>query len=220
VLPAAAIQATLSKANTHVLQSPQIRAADGAKTVMKIGEKVPTASGSFTGASGTTVSALVNTQYQFIDVGVNVEITPKIHGVNEISMHVDMDISDIDSYTNLGGINQPVIGQRKVTFDVRMKDGEANVLGGLMQVQETESVSGTPGLAGLPLLGHLFKNKSTDKSVNELLFVLIPHIVRAQEITETNLKGIASGSDAVVKLNYAPGPGPAAAPAVTSGDRR
>ncbi len=215
VLPNFNLQATLSKSNTHVLQNPQIRAANGGKATMKIGEKVPTASGSFQpGIGGVGINPLVNTQFQFIDVGVNVEITPTIHGgTDEVSLHVDMDISDIDSYTNLGGINQPVIGQRKVTFDVRMKEGQANVLGGLMQTTESYSSSGWPGLANIPLLGHLFSSRITDTKVNELIFVLIPHIVRQQEITETNLKGVATGSDTVVKLNYAPRRVAAAAPA-------
>jgi general secretion pathway protein D len=115
-----------------------------------------------------------------------------------------MDISTVDSHVNLGGIDQPIIGQKKAVFDVRMKEGQANVLGGLMSQQESKTNAGTPGLSSIPIFGKLFSRESTDKSTNELLFVLIPHIVRAQEITETNLKGVASGSDTVVKLNYAP----------------
>jgi general secretion pathway protein D len=223
VLPNVNFQATLSRSNTKVLQSPQVRVTNNAKATLKIGQKVPTASGSFQpGVGGVGINPLVNTQFTFLDVGVNVEITPTIHGSDEVSLHVDMDISEVDSYTNLGGINQPIVGQRKVTFDVRMKEGQVNVLGGLLQVNESESSSGTPGLADIPLLGHLFKSRVTDKSTNELLFVLIPHIVRSQEITETNLKGVASGSDTVVKLNYAPrlaeqpSPSPSSAPALLS----
>jgi general secretion pathway protein D len=204
VLPNANIQATLSRSNTKVLQSPQVRAADGAKAILKIGQKVPTASGSFQpGIGGVGINPLVNTQFQYLDVGVNVEITPKIHGSDEVSLHVDMDISEVDTYANLGGIQQPVVGQRKVTFDVRMKEGAVNVLGGLMQANQSESSSGVPGLSDIPLLGHLFKSKVTDQSLNELIFVLVPHIVRAQELTAENLRGVASGSDTVVKLNYA-----------------
>jgi general secretion pathway protein D len=211
VLPSASLQATLKSTNTRVLQSPQVRAADSTKAVLKIGNRVPTASGSYTGTTGTTVSALVNTQFQFLDVGVNVDITPKIHGTDEVSLHVDMDISNVTDHVDIGGISQPVIGQRKVTFDVRMKDGEANVLGGLIQNQQSKTMTGLPGLGSLPVLGKLFSRESTENSVNELLFVLIPHIVRAQEITETNLKGIASGSDTVVKLSYTPRGTPSAA---------
>ncbi len=214
VLPNATVQATLSKTNTKVLQSPQIRAANGAKTSMKIGQKVPTASGSFQpGIGGVGINPLVNTQFQFIDVGVNVEITPTIHGSSdEVSLHVDMDVSTIDQYVNLGGIQQPVIGQKKAVFDVRIKEGEANVLGGLMSQMDSKTQAGTPGLANIPLLGRLFSRESIDVSTNELLFVLIPHIVRAQEITDTNMKGVASGTDLVVKLNYAPKRVAAAAP--------
>ncbi len=205
VLPNLNFQAQMSRSNTKVLQSPQVRVTNNAKAILKIGQKVPTASGSFQpGVGGVGINPLVNTQFTFLDVGVNVEITPTIHGSDEVSLHVDMDISEVDSYTNLGGINQPIVGQRKVTFDVRMKEGQLNVLGGLLQVNDQESNSGTPGLADIPLLGHLFKSRMTETSTTELLFVLIPHIVRSQEITETNLKGVASGSDTVVKLNYAP----------------
>jgi general secretion pathway protein D len=205
VLPNATIQATLSKTNTRVLQSPQIRAANGAKTSMKIGERVPTASGSFQpGIGGVGINPLVNTQFQFLDVGVNVEITPNIMGNGDVSMHIDMDISTVDSHVNLGGIDQPVIGQKKAVFDVRLKDGEGSVLGGLMSQQESKTNAGTPGFASIPILGRLFSRESIDKSTNELLFVLIPHIVRAQEITDTNMKGVAAGTDLVVKLNYAP----------------
>jgi general secretion pathway protein D len=219
VLPNANVQAVLSRSNTKVLQSPQVRAADGAKAILKIGQKVPTASGSFQpGIGGVGINPLVNTQFQFLDVGVNVEITPKIHGTDEVSLHVDMDISEVDSYTNLGGINQPIVGQRKVTFDVRMKEGEVNVLGGLMQANQTDSISGVPGLSEIPLLGHLFKSRQTDNMLNELIFVLVPHIMRAQDLTAENLRGVASGSDTVVKLNYAARhpvetPAPGAAPA-------
>jgi general secretion pathway protein D len=205
VLPNATVQATLSKTNTRVLQSPQIRAANGAKTSLKIGERVPTASGSFQpGIGGVGINPLVNTQFQFLDVGVNVEITPNIHGSDEVSMHIDMDISTVDSHVNLGGIDQPVIGQKKAVFEVRLKEGQASVLGGLLSQQESKTNAGTPGLASIPILGRLFSRDSTDKSTNELLFVLIPHIVRGQEITETNTKGVAAGTDLVVKLNYAP----------------
>jgi general secretion pathway protein D len=205
VLPNAQLQATLKNNNTRVMQSPQVRAVDNQKAVLKIGNRVPTASGSFQpGIGGVGINPLVNTQFQFLDVGVNVDILPKIHGTDEVSLHVDMDISNVTDHVDLGGISQPVIGQRKVTFDVRLKEGEVNILGGLMQAQQSKVVTGWPGLSSIPIVGKFFSRESTDNSRSELLFVLIPHIVRAPEITETNLKGIASGSDTVVKLNYAP----------------
>ena len=205
VLPNASLQATLSDRNTRVLQSPQVRAANAQKASLRIGDKVPTASGSFQpGIGGVGINPLVNTQFQYLEVGVNVDITPQIHGTDEVSLHVEMDVSQVRDHVDLGGISQPVIGQRKVTFDVRLREGEANVLGGLMQTQTGKTVSGIPGLAKIPLLGKLFSGESTTNSESELLFVLIPHIVRAQDLTESNLKGIATGNDTVIKLSYAP----------------
>src|SRR5262245_43848155 len=176
-----------------------------------------TASCSFQpGIGGVGINPLVNTQFQFLDVGVNVDILPKIHGTDEVSLHVDMDISNVTDHVDLGGISQPVIGQRKVTFDVRMREGEVNVLGGLMQSQQSKTNKGWPLLSSVAILGKLFCWESTDNSVSELLFVLIPHIVRAPEITETNMRGVASGSDTVVRLNYARRPAPAAVAAVAT----
>jgi general secretion pathway protein D len=100
---------------------------------------------------------------------------------------------------------------------VRLREGEVNVLGGLRQEQISKTISGVPGLASIPLLGRLFSGETTSKSEQELLFVLIPHIVRTQEITDTNLRGISTGNDTVIKLNYsrpsAAVSAPAAAPA-------
>src|SRR5882672_4181536 len=212
ILPNAQLQATLKNTNTRVLQSPQVRAVDNQKAILKIGNRVPTASGSFQpGIGGVGINPLVNTQFQFLDVGVNVEILPKIHGTDEVSLHVDMDISNVTDHVDLGGISQPVIGQRKVTFDVRIREGEVNILGGLMQAQQSKTTTGWPILSSIPVLGKLFSRESTDNSVSELLFVLIPHIVRAPEITETNMRGVASGSDTVVRLNYGRRPGAATA---------
>ncbi|MBK9168480.1 MAG: tetratricopeptide repeat protein [Bryobacterales bacterium] len=183
VLPVGRIRAVLSDRNTRVLQSPQVRAADSFKASLRIGDKVPTASGSFQpGIGGVGINPLVNTQFQFIDVGVNVDITPKIHYPNEVSLKVEVDMSNVRERIDLGGIEQPIIGQRKVNFEVRLREGEANVLGGLVQLQESKTVSGVPFLAAIPIVGRLFSSETITKAESELLFVLIPHIVRTPEI--------------------------------------
>ena len=110
------------------------------KATLKIGEKVPTASGSFQpGVAGVGVSPLVNTQFTYLDVGVNMEITPQVHENNEVSMHIDLDISQVDNYQNLGGISEPEIGQNKETADIRLREGEVNLIGGIIQKTDTKS---------------------------------------------------------------------------------
>ncbi|HTS51275.1 MAG TPA: hypothetical protein VMH05_25180, partial [Bryobacteraceae bacterium] len=181
-LPGAMLQAVMSDSATRVMQSPEVRASDGQKVSLKIGDRVPYATGSFQPGIGTVgVSPLVSTQFQFVDTGVNLEITPHVHGTNEVSLHVSVDISQVSSTVNLGGLNQPVISQRKNEADIRLRDGEVSLLGGLMQSQETQTIGGIPGLVNIPVLGkYLFGSTSKDKSRGELLIALIPHIVRAQ----------------------------------------
>ncbi|MDP2997327.1 MAG: cohesin domain-containing protein [Bryobacterales bacterium] len=217
-LPGAFLQALMSDRSTRVLQSPQLRAADGAKATLKIGDRYPYATGSFgsgMGAVGVGISPLVSTQFQFAEVGVNADVTPRIHGANEVSLHVELEISSVRETIDVGGLKQPVIGQRRVIHDLRVREGEISVLGGLMQGQDLKTLSGFPGLANVPILKRLFSSEIVEKNASELLVVLIPHIIRSPEISEANLRGIAAGNDQTVKLNFAPrrqAPAPAVKP--------
>jgi general secretion pathway protein D len=155
----------------------------------------------------------VSTQFQFVDIGVNVELTPHVHGTDEVTLHVSVDISNIANTLNLGGLSQPVIGQKKNEADIRLRDGEVSLLGGLMSDQDTSVISGIPGLVNIPILGkYLFGNTSKDKQKEQLMIALIPHIVRRPDITGMDLRGIAAGTDATVKLSYGPRVAESAAP--------
>src|ERR1019366_2768219 len=215
-IPSALLQAVLSDANTKVLQSPQLRAVDNLKATLKIGDRQPTATGSFgsaIGSVGVGMSPLMNTQFTFIDVGVNVEITPRVHDNGDVSLHVDLDISSVTGHVNLGGIDQPIIGQRKISHDIRMPDGAVQLLAGLTKYQDTKTKTGIPGLGSIPILNRLFTSESVDPARQELMIALIPHVVRRAEYTAENLRGIAVGNQQSVHLNYGrqPGSPPAAA---------
>jgi general secretion pathway protein D len=221
-LPGAVLEAMLSDTGTKVLQSPQLRSVDNLKASLHIGDKVPTASGSFgsgVGSVGVGVSPLVQTQFTYIETGVNMDMTPKVHDADQVSLHIEIDIQQVTGYRDVGGIQQPIISQRKVTQDIRTHDGEINLLGGLMQTQESITKNGTPGLSQIPLLGRLFSYEQVDKSRSELLITLIPHVVRSPEITEANLRSVQSGSLQNVKMSRTPPVGkpiplaPAAPPA-------
>jgi len=215
-LPGALLQAVMSDNSTKIMQSPELRASDGMKVSLKIGAKVPYASGSFQpGVGSVGVSPLVSTQFQFAETGVNVEFTPHIHGTEEVSMHIVVDVSNVSSNVTIGGITQPVISQRKNEADIRIRDGEVSLLGGLINNQDTASFSGIPGFTNVPILGKfLLGSNSGDKSRSNLLIALIPHIVRSPNVEAVDLRGVAAGTDQTVKLNYAPKePAPAATPA-------
>ena len=182
-IPQATATALMSASDTKVIQSPQIRALDGQKATLKIGDRVPVATGSFQpGIGGVGINPLVNTQFQYLDVGVNIDITPRVHAGREISMKMSMDVSDVDSYVSIGGISQPVIGQRKIENEIRLKDGEVSLLGGMMEDTKTKALTGLPGLASIPILKYLFSQDTSDHSSSEIVFVLVPHIIRGLEV--------------------------------------
>jgi general secretion pathway protein D len=110
-------------------------------------------------------------------------------------MKVNVVVSSQTGVSNIGGINQPIISQRSIEHDIRLKDGEVNVLGGLMEQTDTDTITGIPGLARTPGLRYLFGNNVVDHEKDEILIVLIPHIVRMPAISAENLRSIASGTD-------------------------
>ena len=213
-IPAATATALFSDSNTKLIQNPQIRSVDGQKASLKIGERIPIATGSFQpGIGGVGINPLVNTQFQYQDVGVNIDVTPKIHADGEVSMKVSMDISSVTGQSSIGGITQPIIGQKKVDNEIRLRDGEVSLLGGMLEDQQTRSVSGIPGIGQIPILKYLFSQSNTDHSENEIVFVLIPHIVRETVIDPINERAIDVGTGTGIQLRMTGAPPPAAAPA-------
>jgi general secretion pathway protein D len=204
-LPNALLQATMSDTKTKVLQSPQIRTLDNIKATLKIGQREPTASGSYQpGVAGVGVNPLVNTQFTYIDVGVNVDLLTHVHDNGDISLHIELDISNIAGTVNLGGINEPIIGQRKVTHDIRLREGEVNLIAGLINTTDSKQMTGIPGLSSIPILGRLFSGDSVDKERDEIMIAIVPHVIRRPSITAENIRPKAVGNNTIVKLNYAP----------------
>src|SRR5580698_1163075 len=184
-----------------MLQDPEVRALCNQKASLKIGERVPVATGSFQpGIGGVGINPLVNTQFQYLDVGVNIDITPRVHAGREISLKLSMDVSEVDSYVSIGGISQPVIGQRKIEHEIRLKDGEVSLLGGMMEDSRTKSLTGIPGLASIPILKYLFAQDTSDHSTNEIVFVLIPHIIRGPDTAHSSEDMLDVGTANAISL--------------------
>src|SRR5450631_3158918 len=213
-IPAATATALLSDSNTKIIQNPQIRALDGQKATLKIGDRVPVATGSFQpGIGGVGINPLVNTQFQYLDVGVNIDITPHVHANGEVTLKISMDVSAVTGQSNIGGISQPIIGQRKIEHEIRLKDGEANLMGGIMEDQQTKSLSGIPGLAQIPILKYLFGQTQQDHSENEIIFAIVPHIIRGTDVSEMNQRAIDIGTSTTIELRHSSKPQAAPTPA-------
>src|ERR1700683_2877976 len=209
------LSAVMSDSDTKMLQNPQVRALDNQKATLKIGERVPVATGSFQpGIGGVGINPLVNTQFQYLDVGVNIEITPHVHQGGEVTLKLVMEISSVTGQASIGGISQPIIGQRKIEHEIRLKDGEANLQGGIFTESETRSLTGIPGLASIPILTYLFGQTTQDPSTDELIFAIVPHIIRGTELSEVNQRAIDIGTATTIALRHvSQAAAPAAAPA-------
>jgi len=202
-IPGASVTALMSDSNTKVLQNPEIRVLDQQKASLKIGDRVPIATGSFQaggGVSGGGISPLVNTQFQYLDVGVNIDITPQIHSNREVTLKMVLEVSSVTGEVNIGGITQPQIGQRRIELEMRLEDGEINLVGGILTDTEIQSMSGYPWLAKIPLLKYLFAQEKKERTESEVVFAITPHIVRAEEITDENLRLIDIGTGTSVGL--------------------
>jgi general secretion pathway protein D len=202
-IPSANLSAVMGDTDTKLIQNPQIRALDGQKASLKIGDRVPVATGSFQpGIGGVGINPLVNTQFQYLDVGVNIDITPHVHAGREVTLKITMDISSVTSQSNIGGISQPVIGQRKIEQEIRLKDGEANILGGMLEDQQTKALNGIPGLAQIPILKYLFGQTTKDHAESEIVFAIVPHIIRGTDVNEMNQRPIDIGTANTIGLRH------------------
>src|SRR6266496_431689 len=218
-IPPATATALISDSTTKIIQNPQIRALDGQKATLKIGDRVPVATGSFQpGIGGVGINPLVNTQFQYLDVGVNIDITPRIHAGREVTLKISMDISSVTGNSNIGGISQPIIGQRKIEHEIRLKDGEPSLMGGMFENNDIKSISGIPGLSQIPLLKYLFSETDIEHRQNEIVFVLIPHVVRGPEYSVLNQSALEIGTGTAIDIRRtsAQVPAPPAAAASSS----
>jgi general secretion pathway protein D len=197
----AAVDLLLTDTRSRIIQNPQIRATDGQEASLKIGERIPIATGSYqTGAATAIVSSLVNTQFQYIDVGVNMDMKPTVHFDHDVSMKFKIEVSATNGNSNIGGITEPIITQRVIDQTIRLKDGEPNLLGGIVQHQTTWTISGTPGLGELPLLKYFFSTQQREVSDDEIVFLVVPHVVRGQEIDPDNIQQIDTGTTNNIEL--------------------
>lgn len=197
-IPGASVSFLMSDSNSKLIQNPEIRVLDNEKATLKIGDRVPISTGTFqSGLSGG-----VNTQFQYLDVGVNIDITPHIHSEGEVTLKMVLEISSVTGTQSIGGISEPIIGQRRIEHEARLKDGEVNLIGGILEDSETGSLSGYPWISKLPILKYLFGQETKDRTENEIVFSITPHIIRSRELNDQNLKLVDVGVGNNVDVHF------------------
>jgi general secretion pathway protein D len=199
----AAVDFLLTDSDTRVLQNPELRAIDGQQATLKLGEKLPVATGSFTYGTGSTEAA-AETQFQYLDVGVDVEMTPEIHADRDVTLKLTVDVSAEDGYEDLEGVEEPIISQEKAEQIVRLKNGESTILAGLVKKQISLSVSGWPGFGEIPLVKYFFSTQQHEVTTDELIFLITPHVIRAPEFDSDVDREIYSGTENAIQLRLPP----------------
>jgi general secretion pathway protein D len=213
------LSAVMGDTDTKLIQSPQVRALDNQKASLKIGERLPVATGSFQpGIGGVGINPLVNTQFQYIDVGVNIDVTPHVHADRNVTLKIAMEISSEIGQASIGGITQPIIGQKKVDLgEIRLADGETSLIGGILDDSQTKSLAGIPGLAQIPILRYLFGQVTQDHSQDETVFAITPHIIRNADVNEANQRAIDIGTATTIVLRHVSRPVPVTPTPVPAG---
>lgn len=204
-LPGATLNALLTDTTTRIIQDPTIRVTDGATAKLSIGDQVPIAVSTLTPgigvASGGALNTLGSTSFQYKDVGVIISVTPRVHPDGEVSLNYSIEVSSVTSQSNIGGIQQPIISSRKIgPADIRLRDGEVNILGGLITRSETKALSGWPGVAHIPFLRYFFSNQDNKTEDDEVLIAMTPHVVRMPSITAEDMRTLAAGTDTNVRV--------------------
>jgi general secretion pathway protein D len=197
----------LSDSDTKLMQNPRLRASDGQQATLKIGERIPIATGSFSnGVGGSALGGIgaVQTQFQYIDVGVNIDMKPTIHFDRDVTLKLKIEVSAEAGSTTISGVTEPIISQRTVDQVVRLREGEVNLLGGLLDKEEDKAISGWPYIGEVPILKYLFSSVSKTKIDDEIVILMIPHVVRAADLTPLNLEQIDTGTGSAVEIRRKP----------------
>jgi general secretion pathway protein D len=177
---------------TRTLANPQLRTSDGITAVARFGDEVPVPVTTFAPLAGGGINQQPITSFNYRTVGVNIDITPRLHHDDQVTLALKVSLST-QSGTGFGGL--PTFGNREINTTIRLKDGETNMLAGLIRDEERTSLAGVPGLSDLPLLGHLFAYNHKDAAQTDIILTLTPHVVRILDLNEADLRPFRLGRD-------------------------
>ncbi|MEP6992981.1 MAG: secretin N-terminal domain-containing protein, partial [Acidobacteriota bacterium] len=189
--------------NAELLAKPQLRVAEGQKAQLVIGDKVPIPVTSFQSVvgTGTGVTSPV-TSFQYQDVGIKIEVEPRVHHNKEITLKLAVEVSQLNG--NAPGTTQPIIGTRTIASNIRLKDGETNLLAGLYRKDKSIDKNIVPFIGELPLLSRILTHQKESNQTTDLILTLTPHIIRIPDVTEEDLTPVYVGTDANISYQGTP----------------
>ncbi len=204
-----------SDSATRVLANPQLRTSEGLAAQARFGERVPVPVTTFAPIAAGGVQTQPITSFNYENIGVNIDLTPRTHHDDDVSLAVKIEVSSI-SGTGFGGL--PTFGNRAISTVIRLKDGETNMLAGLIRDDERQVLSGIPGLSDIPVVGRLFAHNRRETQETDIILTLTPRIVRVLDLTAEDLVPFRVGRDSGAPLIDIPLPAPVPAPPKPPGD--
>jgi general secretion pathway protein D len=209
-LPGAVVRLLESDSSTRLLANPQLRISDGQTAQARFGDQVPVPVTTFSAIATGGLPQQPITSFEYKNVGVNIDITPRVHHDGEVTLLLKIDISAVGApgYQGL-----PTFNSRTVNSTIRLRDGETNMLAGLILDNERHSLTGLPGIASIPFLGRLFGRNKDEATQTDIVMTLTPHVVRRVDIEESDLRSFLLGGETSPFLFEAPPASPSATPA-------
>jgi len=202
-LPSLYYRLLKSDANTRALANPQLRTSEGIPAQARFGERIPVPVTTFTPIATGGVPQQPIVSYNYENIGVNIDITPRTHHDADVTLALKVSVQAI-SGTGFNGL--PTFANREVSTEIRLKDGETNMLAGLIRDDERRVMEGIPGLSDMPVLGRVFTHSRTETTQSDIILTLTPHIVRVLDIDENDLRAFRVGRDSVSPISEIPAP--------------
>ena len=215
-VPTAVFRFLESDAHTRLLAKPQLRGAEGRAMTLNLGQEIPVVSTVFGAAAPGGIATVPSSSFTYRPVGINMEILPRVTYDGEIVLEVTIENSSLGPSIDVAGQSVPSFNSRKVGTKLRLREGESNLLAGLIREEDRKFMSGIPGLLRVPILNQIFANNDNTGEESDIVMLLTPHIVRTHELTVTDLSPIYIGTQQNIGLGgppplIAPPPDPAAA---------
>ena len=196
-VPSAVVRFLEQDSETKVIAKPNLRGAEGEKLSLKLGEELPVPSTTFYnpfGGSSGGVATTPLTSFTYKNVGVNLDIEPRVTYDGDIILKVALEISAKGPDQNVAGQNLPSFFSRKVETRLRLRDGESNLLAGLLRENERKTVKGFPGISHVPILRDLFASNDREIVQTDIVMLLTPHVVRTHALTQKDFTPVFVGT--------------------------
>lgn len=210
-LPGVIYRLLRSDSDTRLLAAPQLRISEGQTAQARFGDQVPVPVTTFTPIATGGLSQQPITSFEYKNVGVNIDLTPRVHDDGDVTLNLKLDISAVASSAGFQGL--PTFTSRQVNSIIRLRDGETNILAGLIRDSERRGLTGLPGLSSVPVLGKIFSRNQVEGQQTDIVMTLTPHVVRRAELREKDLRSFMLGRGESSPLLYE------APPVPSSGDK-